>query len=277
MSPLDIILTWLPILGRARVSLQKVEDLIPVLEPLAEAAHGQDVTAKGISFHDSVSLEGATFTYRDRHDQPGFTLDPVDLTLRRGEIVILAGGNGSGKTTLVKLISGLYKPEQGVIRLDGRVVDDEKREAFRQLFSTIYADGYLFPSFAGLDGDALEENACLLLERFGLAPQVSLRGSSFSTTELSQGQRRRLALLGLWLENRPICILDESAANQDASFKQVYYYELLPELRAAGKALLVISHDESYFDVADRVIRLQDGRLVDESPVAPLRDWAASV
>ena len=69
------------------------------------------------------------------------------------------------------------------------------------------------------------------------------------------------------LEDRPICIFDEWAANQDPSFKQMFYHKLLPELRAAGKALLVISHDENYFDIADRVIRLQDGRLLEESPL----------
>jgi putative ATP-binding cassette transporter len=277
MSPLDIILTWLPILGRARASLQKVEDLIPVLEPLAEEVERSTFASKELTFRNSVSLEGVTFTYRDRHDCTCFRLEPVDLTLRRGEIVILAGGNGSGKTTLVKLISGLYKPEEGVVRLDGRVIDNEKREAFRQLFSTVYADGHLFANFDGLAGEALEEKACALLERLGLAPLVSVEGRSFSTVLLSQGQRRRLALLGLWLEDRPICILDEAAANQDLSFKQVYYYELLPELRAAGKSVLVISHDESYFDVADRVIRLSDGHLVDESPIAPSGQWACPV
>ena len=217
-----------------------------------------------------------TFTYRDERDRKGFTLEPVDLTLRRGEIVILAGGNGSGKTTLVKLISGLYAPASGVVRLDGRVVDDENREAYRQLFSAVYADGYLFPDFTGIGTEAIEGSARAGLERLGLASQVSLLGSSFLTTDLSQGQRRRLALLGAWLEDRPICILDESAANQDLSFKRLFYYELLPELRAAGKALLVISHDEGYFDVADRVIQLQDGRLVDDPLLAIDGDWACS-
>jgi putative ATP-binding cassette transporter len=112
------------------------------------------------------------------------------------------------------------------------------------------------------------------LERLGLAPLVSVQGRSFSTTDLSQGQRRRLALLGVWLEDRPICILDEWAANQDPSFRQVFYAKLLPELRAAGKALLVISHDESQFYIADRVVQLQDGRVVGESPLAIGGAWA---
>jgi putative pyoverdin transport system ATP-binding/permease protein len=277
MSPLDIILTWLPILGRARASLQKVQELIPAMEPHGDGADGRMVLSKRHAFRESVSLEGVTFTYRDRHDGRGFALEPVDLTLRRGEIVIIAGGNGSGKTTLVKLISGLYRPETGIIRLDGRVVDDENREAYRQLFSVVYADGHLFQDFAGLGTASIESRARDGLDRLGLAPQVSIQGCSFSTTDLSQGQRRRLALLGVWLEDRPICILDEWAANQDLSFKEVFYYKLLPELRAAGKALLIISHDESHFDVADRVIRLQDGRLVDESPLAIGGDWARPV
>jgi putative pyoverdin transport system ATP-binding/permease protein len=215
-----------------------------------------------------------TFTYRDGDDDEGFLLGPVDLALRPGELVILAGGNGSGKTTLVKLISGLYTPESGILRLDGRVLHDEDRESYRQLFSVVFADGYVFPDLLGLGADGIETRARDGLERLGLAAQVSVRGSSFSTLDLSQGQRRRLALLGAWLEDRPICIFDEWAANQDPTFKQFFYHKLLPELRAAGKAILVISHDESHFDIADRVVRLEDGRLLDESPLGLRGAWA---
>ena len=277
MSPLDIILTWMPILGRARASLQKVQELIPMLEPLAEAADGRPNRRTQLILRDSITLEGVTFTYRDRCDRKGFTLEGVDLTLRRGEIVILAGGNGSGKTTLVKLISGLYTPASGVVRVDGRVVDDENREAYRQLFSAVYCDGYLFPDLDGIGTASVDGRARAGLERLGLAAHVFVQGNSFSTVDLSQGQRRRLALLGALLEDRPICILDESAANQDVSFKRLFYYTLLPELRAAGKALLVISHDARYFDVADHVIHLQDGRLVDEPLLAIDGKWAAAL
>jgi putative ATP-binding cassette transporter len=267
MGPLDIILTWIPVLGRARASLSKVQALIPSLERQGDEADDRRFSRRRLALRSSVKLEGVTFSYCDGRDDTSFMLGPVDLTLRPGEVVILAGGNGSGKTTLVELISGLSKPDSGVVRLDGRMLEDQDRDAYRQLFSVVFADGHLFPDFLGLRGDSIESRACYGLERLGLAGRVSVRGSSFSTLDLSQGQRRRLALLGALLEDRPISIFDEWAANQDPSFKHMFYHTLLPELRAAGKALLIISHDENHFDIADRVLRLQDGRLIEECPL----------
>jgi putative ATP-binding cassette transporter len=267
MGPLDVIVTWIPILGRARASLTKVESLVPTLEQHSEEPGDLRFSADRLVFRDSVNLEAVTFTYRDEHDDPGFTLGPVDLTLKVGELVILAGGNGSGKTTLVELISGLYKPQSGVIRLDGCILQHQDREAYRQLFSVVFADGHLFPNLLGLRGEEIELKACYGLERLGLEDRVSVQRGHFSTIDLSQGQRRRLALLGALLEDRPILIFDEWAANQDSSFKHMFYHTLLRELRAAGKTLLVISHDENHFGIADRVIRLQDGRLIEELPL----------
>jgi putative pyoverdin transport system ATP-binding/permease protein len=274
MTPLDIILTWVPVLGRAQVSLQRVQALIPTLQRYGDDVDGRSLPVKRLMIHDSICLEGVTFTYRDGDDDAGFLLGPVDLTLRPGELVIVAGGNGSGKTTLVKLLAGLYQPESGEVRIDGHRIGDEDREVYRQLFSIVFADGHLFRDFLGLNADGVATLARDGLERLGLAPVVSVQGSSFSTLDLSQGQRRRLALLGALLEDRPVLVLDEWAANQDPTFKQIFYHELLPELRAAGKALVVISHDESHFDIADRVIRIQDGRVLEESPLGVSRAWA---
>jgi putative pyoverdin transport system ATP-binding/permease protein len=274
MTPLDILLTWVPVLGRAQVSLQRVQALIPTLERCGDDGDGQPLPIKRRVVRDSICLRGVTFTYRDGDDDAGFLLGPVDLTLRPGELVIVAGGNGSGKTTLVKLLAGLYRPESGDLLIDGYRLADEDREAYRQLFSIVFADGHLFRDFLGLGADKIEKLARDGLERLGLAPVVSVRGSTFSTLGLSQGQRRRLALLGALLEDRPVCIFDEWAANQDPSFKQLFYQKLLPELKAAGKALLVISHDESHFEIADRVIRIQDGRVFEESPLGIGGAWA---
>ena len=175
---------------------------------------------------------------------------------------------------MVKLVAGLYRPDSGDLRIDGHRLTEEDREDYRQLFSIVFADGHLFGDFLGLNANGVAEQARDGLLQLGLAPVVTVRGSAFTTVDLSQGQRRRLALLGALLEDRPVCIFDEWAANQDPSFKQIFYHKLLPELRAAGKALLVISHDESYFDIADRVIYLHEGRILEGSSVEIGGAWA---
>jgi putative ATP-binding cassette transporter len=266
MTPLDVILTWVPNLGRARASLLRVEALIPALD--ATGPVERENLSPLDPPRDALELEGVRFTYPPEEGAEPFALGPLSLTLRPGELVFLAGGNGSGKTTLVKLLTGLYTPQSGTIRLDGRPVGPGEREAYRQLFSVVFADGFLFRDLLGLDRNGLDERASDGLERLGLGGRVRVEGGSFSTVDLSQGQRRRLALLTALLEDRPVCVFDEWAANQDARFKKLFYRELLPGLKAAGKAVLVISHDEDYYDDADRVVRLRDGRAVDGPPGA---------
>ncbi len=223
MTPLDILLTWVPILGRARASLLKVEALLPELGSQAEAQGAvsewvartpvpQDVVSV-----ETVGLEGATFTYHDASEERGFALGPLDLTLRRGEVVVLAGGNGSGKTTLVKLLAGLYRPESGVVKIDGRpVVDAEgELEAHRRLFSIVFADGHLFHDLRGLRPPPIDE---LARER----PRAP--GARFTGLGGRAGCRRstcRRDSGGGWRSSPPgsrtgpFCILDEWAANQD--------------------------------------------------------------
>ena len=267
MGPLDVILTWLPILGRAKASMQRVEAILPSLDSVEPPEPSTSMILGPRPFlRESLVLEGVTYAYRDESDLRGFALGPVDLTLRPGEVVILAGGNGSGKTTLVKVLAGLYNPRRGSIWVDGREIGDGERTAYRELFSGLFADGYLFKDLLGLERPGLVDGGSLDgLERLGLDERVGLDGIAYSTTDLSQGQRRRLALLSARLEDRPVCIFDEWAANQDPHFKRAFYREILPELREAGKALLVISHDEEYYDVADRIVRLRDGRVIDET------------
>ncbi|MGB8129136.1 MAG: hypothetical protein WCG81_05045 [Candidatus Angelobacter sp.] len=78
---------------------------------------------------------------------------------------------------------------------------------------------------------------------------------------LSQGQRKRLALLTAYLEDRPVYVFDEWSADQEPVFREVFYRHLLPALRDRSKTVVVISHDDRYFDVADRVIQLEYGRI----------------
>lgn len=272
LVPLDVLLVWGASLARARASLGRIDTLMPTL-----AGDGPDRTPPLVAplpFRDSLRLQDVGYAYRTTAERDGFALGPVDLTIGAGEVVFIAGGNGSGKTTLMKLLAGLYEPESGQILLDDRVVRPTDFEAYRQLFSVVFADGHLFQEVRGVDPDDLIARSADLLLRLELDGVVRFDGSAFSTVDLSQGQRRRLALLAACLEARPICLFDEWAANQDPAFKRIFYHEILPDLRASGKTLVVISHDDEYVDVADRVVRLRDGRIIADVPAPQVQSLA---
>jgi putative ATP-binding cassette transporter len=259
-SPVETITTWLPVLGRARVALRAVEGLD--LSLAARACESSDGVAgpPPVPFFEQLELAGVTHAYRGAAED-GFVLGPIDMTLRRGELVFLVGGNGSGKSTLAKLIVGLYPPTSGEVRLNGRPVGDRDREHYRQLFSAIFTNGHVFEHLLGMEDVRSYSRARDYLRRLELGHKVRVEGGKFSTTELSQGQRKRLALLTAYLEDRPVYVFDEWACDQDPRFKEVFYTQLLSELKARGKAVLVISHDDRYFDVADRVVKLDYGTL----------------
>jgi putative ATP-binding cassette transporter len=259
MTPLEAVMNILPQFSVGAVAVNQVERLGFSL--LENAPRERQATADPEPGWREVRLEGVSHSYQRENQDESFTLGPIDLVLRPGELVFVIGGNGSGKTTLAKLLVGLYLPEHGQIRLDGRTVDDESRDSYRQLFSTTFSDFFLFESFYGLGGGDLESEARRYLQALQLDKKVEIRNGMLSTLDLSQGQRKRLALLTAYLENRPIYLFDEWAADQDPYFKQIFYHQLLPDLKERGKTVVVISHDDHYYDVADRVVKLDYGKV----------------
>ncbi|MBM7114698.1 cyclic peptide export ABC transporter [Archangium primigenium] len=266
-QPLDGLMSNVPYLGRGGVSLRKIEKLSKLSEdPKTDLVH---LLPASTSFN-RLELVDVTHSYHREREDSRFTLGPISLTLNKGELVFLVGGNGSGKTTLAKLLTGLYSPESGEVRLDGVPITEQEQERYRQCFSTVFSDFYLFESLLGLAPTDLVPRARQYLERLHLNHKVKIHDDgTLSTTDLSQGQRKRLALLTAWLEDRPIFVFDEWGADQDPIFKEVFYTELLPELKQAGKTVLAISHDDRYFHVADRVLHLESGKLLPEENAAP--------
>jgi putative pyoverdin transport system ATP-binding/permease protein len=266
-QPLDGLMSNIPYLGRGGVSLRKVEQLARLGEDPQETASA--LLPPRTTF-TRLELAGVTHSYHREREDSRFTLGPISLTLDKGELVFLVGGNGSGKTTLAKLLTGLYAPESGEVRLDGIPVTEQDGERYRQCFSTVFSDFHLFESLLGLAPTDLVPKARRYLERLHLDHKVKIHDDgTLSTTELSQGQRKRLALLTAWLEDRPIFVFDEWGADQDPLFKEVFYTELLPELKRAGKTVLAITHDDRYFHVADRVLHLESGKLLPATEPAP--------
>ena len=260
MTPLEIVLNMLPDLGRANVSAQKIDALGLMLgadSPEAEfAAQPGPEPSWGC-----LELIGVTHAYYREREGGSFKLGPIYLCLHPGELIFVTGGNGSGKTTLAKLLVGLYSPEAGEIRLKGNPITDETREFYRQHFSVVFSDFYLFESLLGLSEPESDSVARDYLAQLQLDKKVEINAGVLLTIDLSQGQRKRLALLTAYLEDRSIYVFDEWAADQEPLFKDIFYFELLPKLKARGKLVIVISHDDRYYHVGDRVIRLDYGKV----------------
>ena len=264
-GPIILLLNIYPLFGRASISLKKMEDLGLSLSSFRREEF-YETKEEQLSDWMRLQLSGVMFTYSDLDHS--FVLGPVDLALHPGEIVFMLGGNGSGKTTFAKLLTGLYAPDAGEVRLGDITITDENRDSYRQHFSVVFSDFYLFDRLLGLDSPDLDETARKYLIKLQLDHKVEVKGGALSTTRLSQGQRKRLALLTAYLEDKPIYVFDEWAADQDPLFRDVFYLLLLPDLKARGKAVLVITHDDRYFYAADRVIKLNYGKVEYDEPAA---------
>ncbi len=271
-GPISLIVGLFPGFQRASVSLQKIESLGLSLS----AGDHPDEEASELPLvqpFSGLEVVDLRYVYREVEEDAAFTLGPINLKLHPGEITFITGGNGSGKSSFARLLTGLYVPESGAILFNGHTVTDENRDHYRQHYSVVFSDYHLFEGLLGLLSDDLSDRVATYLERLQLTDKVKVVDGKFSTTKLSQGQRKRLALLTAFVEDRPIYLFDEWAADQDPSFKKVFYHQILPDLKAANKTVLVISHDEHFYHVADRVIKFEDGVVIgdttaDEQPRA---------
>jgi putative ATP-binding cassette transporter len=207
---------------------------------------------------ETLAFDNVTFSYRDGDMGDDFGVGPLSFTIRAREITFIIGGNGSGKSTLMKLLTGFFLPASGVTRVNGGAIS---LRAAREYFGVIFPTFHLFNRLYGRrDTDPARVND--LLRRFGLAEVTHYEDGRFTDLALSTGQRKRLAMIVCLIDDKPVLVLDEWAADQDPDFRQMYYRELLPELKAAGKTIIAVTHDDRYFDVADQVIKLEYGKIV---------------
>ena len=269
MTPIWGFIAALPTFQRGVTALDRIESL-----GLSLSGTSPDLAPAGHRALDGATIEmhQIEFSYAGAAGA-GFTLGPIDVTVQPGELVFIIGGNGSGKSTFVKLLTGLYVPDSGEICLNGKPVTDETRAMYREQFAAVFSDFYLFDNLAGIGDDDVDVKAAAYLKLLGLDQKVSVKDGVLSTTALSQGQRRRLALLTAYLENRPVYVFDEWAADQDPAYREIFYTRFLPELKARGKTVIVITHDDRYFYLGDRVIKLEyghiaEGEYVPDGPLA---------
>ena len=213
----------------------------------------------------TIALNQVTYAYQEAQAaNASFHLSPINFSLNRGETVFLVGKNGSGKSTLSLLLSGLYLPHSGHISVDGVAIDEHNRSAYRQYFSSVFTDFHLFSQLLGGDGALADADlVSAWVAHLHLQDKIHIENSHIQNTALSQGQKKRLGLLLAAVEQRPVLILDEWAADQDPHFRKVFYEQLLPVLKAQGHTIFAISHDDKYFHHADRIIQMHNGKLSD--------------
>ncbi len=264
LAPLATLVGFSAYLSRVSLAMDRTGQLGVLLET---EGPGKDVAGTSALVQaDGFSFALHEVSYRHhRDDEAPFDLGPVSLAFDRPELVFICGGNGSGKTTLLKLLCGLYPPAHGQLLAAGRVIGEAELSQHRRRFSVIFADFFLFSGLLGHE-DAPADEAARLLREVHLEKLVAIDGAgAFSTTKLSQGQRKRLALVAALLEDKPVYIFDEWAADQDPEFRRWFYERILPGLRARGKLVLAITHDEAFYPLADRIVRLADGRIVSDT------------
>ena len=261
LPSLIIVTSFLNNVKKVEVALNQIGQLGLEYRPEAEIA-AKEASLPGNDSAPLISLEEVEFEYGSEREANGYHIGPFNLVINRGEIVYLSGGNGSGKTTLGKLIAGLYSPAKGKICYQGQQVDYSVREEFRNRFAALFPDSHVFRSLQYIDDELVLKNGQSLIEMLKIGGIVNIRDKSLSTIELSSGQQGRISLLRSLLEDKEIYLFDEWAANQDPQFKSKFYCEIIPDLKKKGKTIIVITHDESFFHMADRVIKLEDGHVV---------------
>ena len=259
ISPLGEVLEAMPSLGQIFVSWKRINKMTK--EITGEMIFRENsVTSYNVAIEKNFSVESMQYEYPDLQDQYKFSVGPFSLSASKGQIIFLCGGNGSGKTTLAKLMTGLYNGTSGKLLIDGKAVDADD---IGEYFSAVFSDYFLFDKLYNIDLTGREEQVHQFLRLLELDKKVQITGGTFSTIDLSTGQKKRLALLKCFLEDKPIYLFDEWAADQDPEFKKFFYTRLLREMKEKGKIIIAITHDDHYYHVADHIMRIAEGRVVE--------------
>jgi putative ATP-binding cassette transporter len=237
------------------MSLQRIFHFENNMKNLAE----EKAKGNAAEYFNKIEYKDISFVY-DTKDSSPFGIGPMSITFQAGEVVFITGGNGSGKSTLLNTITGLYPLVSGQIAVNDKDTDIQSQ---RELFSPIFTDFHLFDRLYGMK-NVDEEKLADLLKLFKLEKKVEWIDGKFSTLDLSTGQKKRLAMLVTMMEDKPVYVFDEWAADQDPHFREYFYMTLLPTFKKQGKTVIAVTHDDRYFETADRVLYLEYGQLREE-------------
>jgi len=260
LGAIESVMVLLPGLMRAQIAANNLMNLKKELE---EANYSNPIPEKYITKteFDRIEVRGLEYSYGE--EDKSFSIGPVNFDVKKGDTVFIYGGNGSGKTTFIHSLLGLCTPSGGEVILNGSLVTNENYPEYRTLFSVVFSDFYLFSELLAID-HVNTEKLNYYLRLFELEEKIVIENKKFSTTDLSTGQRKRLALVAALLEEKPVLVMDEWAADQDPYFRKKFYTEIIPLLKEEDVTIIAITHDDKYYNCADRVYKMEYGELIEE-------------
>ncbi|MBD9528825.1 ABC transporter ATP-binding protein [Paracoccus sp. PAR01] len=269
--PLEKIAAVIETYPRGIAGFRRYQELLATEPEIADAPDAVDAPAlKG-----DIRFENVNFAYEGGRQ----ILDGIDLTIRAGETVAFVGPSGAGKTTLLALLPRFYEPTSGRITVDGLALDQMKLNSLRRQIGLVSQDVFLF-------GGTLRENIAYgrlgatdaevlrAAEQAQLGPMIATLPDGLDTVVgergvmLSGGQKQRVAIARAFLKNPPILILDEATSALDSQTEREIQSAL--DALAVGRTTLVIAHRLGTIRHADRIVVMQDGRIVESGQHGPL-------
>jgi putative ATP-binding cassette transporter len=262
IGPLETFISAIPFFAKANVAAFNLQELEKRLDEAHDMTSAETAIEVPASFN-TISFEDVMFSYFDPEGRRLFSVGPINEKVRQGEVLFVVGGNGSGKSTFLKLLTGLYAPLSGTVMIDDIALERDSIASYRELFSIVFTDFHLFERLYGIENLDIDRINRLLRE-MDLDKKTSFSNGSFSNVNLSTGQRKRLAIIAALMDDRPVYVFDEVAADQDPIFRKYFYETFLANLKSAGKTVIAVSHDDRYFHVADRIIKMDYGKVIRE-------------
>ncbi len=220
----------------------------------------------------SLEFKGVCFNYsskaeeEEEEQETTFALGPIDLEINKGEVIFIVGGNGSGKSTFINVLTGLYQPSQGQVYLNGNL-SNRVSEELEDSIAAIFTNNHIFNN--NYDDYQLKGNEEYkkLLKMMELDNVITDDEEESARRRFSKGQSKRMSMIFALLEDKPVLILDEWAADQDPYFRKFFYEVLVPKFKKQGKTIIAVTHDDAYFDQADRIIKFDYGKIVKDVQV----------
>lgn len=220
----------------------------------------------------AVKVTGLTKTY-GQGETAFLALRGIDLEIKKGEFLMLVGPSGSGKTTLLSILGAVLKPSSGSYRLFGHDVGEAPDSQLTQIRSNQI--GFIFQGHNLISSLSARDNVALMLALRGVGRQSAKQqaesilnavglGDKYASfpRDLSGGQKQRVAIARALAGNPPLILADEPTSALDAENGRSISILMKNLCRERGDTVVVVTHDERIYDLADRIVRIEDGRII---------------